>query len=118
MRYRKLSPTGDYTFGNGQADFYKDQVEAVIQSVKTRLLLWLGEFFLDVEEGTPYLQGVIGKHDLLTRENVIRKRILDTEDVTGITNFTSIIDPDSRKLSISVSVSTIYGNTDLFEVTT
>ena len=109
MRYRKLDENGDYTFGGGQADFFRDSVDAVAQAVKTRLLLWREEWFLDVDEGTPYLQGIIGKHDQTTTDNVIRSRILDTEGVTSIETYESTIDPETRKLSVSVTIDTIYG---------
>lgn len=113
MRYRKLSEDGDYTFGNGQANFFRDTPAAVGQAVKTRLMLWLTEWFLNVEEGTPYLQGVIGKHDEQTRDSVIRARILGTQGVSAITDFESIIDPDNRKLNLSVTIDTIYGETTI-----
>lgn len=113
MRYRKQDENGDYTFGNGQSNFFKDSREAVAQAVKTRLLLWRGEWFLDVDEGTAYLQGVIGKQDAQTRETVLRNRILQTEGVTAITNYSSTIDPDTRKLNLSVEIDTIYGETTI-----
>lgn len=116
MRYRKQDQNGDYVFGNGQADFFRDSVEAVAQAVKTRLLLWKGEWFLDTEEGTAYLQGVIGKHDQQTRDAVIRNRVLNTEGVVQIASFESIIDPETRKLNDSVLIDTIYGQTYINQV--
>lgn len=113
MRYRKLDENGDYVFGNGQQDFYKDSVEAVAQSVKTRLQLWKGEWFIDSDEGTPYLQGVIGKQSTEVINTVLRSRILGTDGVLTIDSFDSTIDPTTRKLSLSVSISTIYGNTTI-----
>lgn len=111
MRVRKQSADGDYMFGNGQADFLKDTPEAVGQVVMTRLMLWLGEWFLDNEEGTPYLQGVIGKHAELTRNTVLRERILNSEGCVGITSYSSIVDPNDRKLTLSTAIDTIYGET-------
>lgn len=111
MRYRKQDENGDYTFGSGQDDFFRDSTEGVGQAVKTRLLLWREEWFLDVEEGTPYLQGVIGKFDEQVRETVLRTRILGTEGVRSILEFTSNIDRENRKLSVSVLIDTIYGET-------
>lgn len=109
MRYRKLTSDGDYTFGNGQENFYRDNSEAVAQAVQTRLLLWLGEWFLDTEEGTPYLQAILGKHDEETRNNVIRNRIIETEGVLQLINYASVVDPDNRSVAVSCEISTIYG---------
>lgn len=115
MRYRKQDENGDYSFGNGQSNFFKDSPEAVAQAVKTRLLLWRGEWFLNVEEGTAYLQGVIGKHDDITRDSVLRSRILGTEGVTKIVSYDSTIDRENRKLNLSVTIDTIYGETTIQE---
>ena len=55
MRVRKQdSVTGDMQFGHGSADFWHNVPEAVGQSVMTRLLLFAGEWFLDISEGTPW----------------------------------------------------------------
>lgn len=113
MRYRKLDENGDYSFGGGQADFFRDSPETVGQAVKTRLLLWKEEWFLDIDEGTAYLQGIIGKHDQATRDAVVRSRILDTEGVTGIESLESTIDRETRKLSVSAVIDTIYGTTKI-----
>lgn len=117
MRYRKQDENGDIIFGFGQNDFYKDNVEAVAQAIKTRLLLFLGEWFLNVDDGTPYLQGILGKHDDETRDLIIRNRILNTEDVTSIESYEAIFNAENRTTSISVIVNTIYGQSNLIEVT-
>lgn len=99
------------SFGSGQADFLKDTPEAVAQVVKTRLLLWLNEWYLDLEEGTPYLEGILGKHDLSTAETVLRSRVLETQDVDRIEDFSLTLNPDTRGLSCSLTLVTIYGIT-------
>ncbi len=111
MRYRKLTSDNDYTFGNGQLDFYRDIPEAVAQSVKTRLLLWLGEWFLDINEGTPYMQGILGKYSKSTADITIQDRVLATPKVVGINNYESTLDADKRSLSVSFDLDTIYGPT-------
>lgn len=113
MRYRKLSSTGDYVFGNGQLDFYRDVPEAVGQSVQTRILLWLGEWFLNTDEGTPFLQGILGKFSQQQANATIQDRILSTEGVVNIENFTSEIDADTRMMTIQCDINTIYGPTQL-----
>lgn len=117
LRYRKLTANDDYSFGNGQLDFYRDVPEAVGQASKTRLLLWLGEWYLDTTEGTPYLQGVLGKYSQLQADTTIQQRVLGTTDgqgtqaVTDISKYVSTLDPDVRELDIALAIDTIYGPT-------
>lgn len=113
MRVRKQDQNGDYVFGNGQEDFYKNSPEGVGQVVQTRLLLLRGEWFLDDQEGTPYLQGVIGKSNEQVRDTVIKTRIQETEGVLKILSYESILDRENRILSVRASISTIYGNTPI-----
>lgn len=111
MRYRKLTNTGDYSFGNGQMDFYRDVPEAVGQAAETRLLLWLGEWFLDIAEGTPYMQGILGKYSVDVANTTIQDRVLGTQGLTDIKNYVSELDPDTRALSVEFSIDTIFGPT-------
>lgn len=113
MRYRKLTADGDYSFGNGQQDFYRDVPEAVGQSVLTRLLLWLNEWYLNIDDGTPYMTGILGKHSKTTADVTIQERITTTTGITDISNYTSVIDPQNRDMTVSVDLDTIYGPTKL-----
>lgn len=92
-------------------DFYKDQPEAVGQAAETRLRLWLGEWFLDTEEGTPYMQGVFGKHSQTEADNTIQQRVLGTQGLTDLTNYLSLVNPDTRGMSVTMDIDTIYGPT-------
>ncbi|WP_429496620.1 hypothetical protein ACQUFY_06705 [Robbsia andropogonis] len=115
MRYRKLDENGDYTFGNQQADFYRDQVEAVAQGVLTRLKLFAGEWFLDQTEGMPWSADVLGKYTAGTADVAIRTRILGTLGVTSIENYSSTVDRNTRKLTVTVTINTQYGSTTVQE---
>lgn len=116
MRYRKLDSVDDYSFGQGQVNFYKDDPIGVAQAVVTRLRLWLSEWFLDNEEGMPWVQGVLGKNDKTTADSTIRQHILETQGVLEITEYDSQLDPDNRKLSVQIEISTIYGAATITEV--
>jgi len=111
MRYRKLSSDGDYTFGNGQLDFYRDVPEAVAQSVRTRLLLWLGEWFLNIDEGTPFMQGILGKYSRANADLTIQDRVLNTIGVTDMQNYVSEVDGNNRLMAAQFDLDTIYGPT-------
>lgn len=113
MRYRKLSPDGDYSFGQQQADFYRNVPEAVAQAVLTRLELFTGQWFLDNQEGTPWRTDVLGKYTADVYDSVIQARILDTEGVTQIDAYSSNRNPDTRALSVTTTIDTIYGQTTI-----
>ena len=116
VRYRRLTETGDMTFGSQQADFLRNTPETVAQAVVTRLGLWLDEWFLDSTEGTPYVQAALGKYTQQTIEPAIRQRILETENVTAITAFDLQFDPDERKVTIQATIDTTFGPTTLVGV--
>lgn len=113
MRYRKLDSDGDYTLGAG-GDWHVDSPEAVAQAVKTRLGLWTGEWFLDSTDGTPWNEQILGKR---TRgknyDAAIRQRILGTQGVSEISEYSSTFDGNTRALSVSATITTIYGTTQI-----
>lgn len=109
MRVRKWTSSGDYSFGNGQADFYRDVPEAVQQTCVSRLRLWIGEWFLDTEDGTPWPIGVLGKKSQTVADDTIQKRMLGTQALTAIDSYDSVIDPATRKMSVTTTIDTLYG---------
>ena len=113
MRYRKLDAKNDYQLGHGPADYHVDTPECVAQAVKTRLALLAGEWFLDLAEGTPYVTHVWGKHTKDTYDPLLRRRILQTEGVTELVSYESTFDPNTRKLTVSVELNTVYGTTSV-----
>lgn len=108
MRYRPLSPTGDYTVGQ---PFLTNSPACVAQAVKTRLLLFLGEWFLDTSDGTPWFQSIVGKHPNTDPSTFVKQRILGTPNVISILSFTSSFDGPARKFSMTSTIATAYGNT-------
>ncbi|WP_416778213.1 hypothetical protein ACNFJN_08430 [Xenorhabdus budapestensis] len=109
MRYRREDINGDYSFGQGDNTFLIDSPDAVAQAVKTRLNLWRGDWFLDMEEGTPYREAVLEKN--YTSVMALRERILDTEGVTEIITLDAIRHPATRKITITATLNTRYGRT-------
>jgi hypothetical protein len=120
MRYRKLSSDGDMQFGHNSADIWKDVPDVVGQAIKTRLLQYRGEWFLDVTEGMPWggfpinddvvTQGqVLGRSSAPARDTAIKIRVLETPGVVGISDYSSSLNSDNRAFSVSMKVTTIYG---------
>jgi len=110
MRVRKLSSTGDYTFGQSQANFYVNKAIGVGQNVKTRLKLFEGEWFLNRNDGTPWRQNVFGVRSNPTYDMVIQARILTTFGVEKILAYTSSLNDTLRKLTVRCQILTIYSS--------
>jgi hypothetical protein len=115
MRYRKLDADGDRVWGRGQADFWRDVPDAPAQAVLTRLHMELGEWFLDITDGTPYQTRVLGKYTGSTRDPVLRARILGSTGVTGIASYSSNLDRDTRAFTVAVTIDTQYGQAVIAE---
>jgi hypothetical protein len=105
MIYRALDANGDYQIGV----FLADSPAAVGQAVVTRLMLWKGEWFLDVTDGTPWLQDITGNNTNYDFE--IQSRILDTPGVTDIVAYSSTV--VNRRLSVTATINTLYGQTSV-----
>ncbi|WP_175788105.1 hypothetical protein [Burkholderia cenocepacia] len=113
MRYRKLDAYGDYVFGGSANDFLVNSPDAVAQAVITRLRLLRGEWFLDTTVGMPWETDVIGKNTQGTADAAIRACILGTIGVTEITAYASSLDSATRKLTVTATITTLYGTTTI-----
>jgi hypothetical protein len=119
MRYRRLDSDGDMTFGHGQANFLINSPACVGQSVLTRLRLLVGEWFLDTADGTPWRTQILSatiKNTIPLYDRAIRQRVLLTAGVTGIAQYSSNLDNISRKLTVSMTIDTIYGQATISAV--
>lgn len=111
MRYRPLSPTGDYQIGK---PWLINSPQCVAQAILTRLKLWLGEFFLDTTDGTPYLTQVLGERYNKAPDAAIKRRILGTPGVAQLISYSSSFNTSAdgvRTLTVNAQVQTIYSTT-------
>ena len=109
FRVRAMSPTGDYTFGQGGANFLIDSPAAVGQACLTRLKLWTGEWFLDLGEGTPYWQEILAHKNTALAGSVIRERILGTPFAVSIDDFSAVFNNTTRAFSVTGQLNTAFG---------
>lgn len=108
MLTRRLDGAWDMSFGKGTNNF-SSMAEATGQKVKSRLLLLFGEWFLDTSAGMPYLGDIMVKPtNLPLAESLIKRNILGTEGVLEIISFSLDLDHETRKLTVTTSVRTIY----------
>lgn len=111
MTVRALDPvTGDIITHGAQ---FVTGLDEIVQGIQTRLKLFMGEYFRNITEGTPWFQTILGKGGTFTsKEAAIRNRILRSKGVTEILALQANFDIDSRTYSISVSILTTYGATE------
>lgn len=112
MTVRRLDPeTGDITTSGQQ---FLTGAEEIAQTVRTRLQLFLGEYFRDVTDGTPWFEQILGKGSSLEgKEAAIKNRITRTEGVIQLTKFETDFDIDTRKYTINAGILTSFGQTEL-----
>lgn len=115
MRYRKITAAGDYTFGQGNAEFLVDNPACVAQAVLTALLLHRGEWFLDTSAGMPWETQVLGYGTQSLYDAAIKSAILGVQGVQAILSYSSSLDVAKRVLTVNAVISTIFGNVALTE---
>ena len=83
----------------------------VVQSVRSRLLAYLGEWFLDTSAGVPYFESIFTKPaDILETESILKATILQTVGVATLDSFFIDFDSLTRKLSVSFEATTVDGD--------
>lgn len=90
--------------------------EATRQGVIRRLRLFLGEYFLDATDGTPWFNGILGKTDQGMAEASLKQRIITAPGVVGLTAFSFVIDSRSRSITVEASVIDVNNEQLLIEL--
>lgn len=118
LRNRRLDADWDMTFGNG-LNCYLSGLEASAQAVKSHLLLFLQEWWMDQDDGLPMWQFILGAgagSDLIKEavDRLIVERILSTQLdgvmlVTDVKDISSSFNADTRDYSFTATIDTIFG---------
>lgn len=104
---RNLDSDGDIKVN----DFVEDK-DVVLLAVKSRLEFFKGEWFLDIEDGTPYFQDILTKPARLRLiEGIMKRRILETPGIVELNSFDLDFDKGSRKLNIDFEALDQFGTT-------
>lgn len=94
---------------NGDVMFI-DDVERVAQQIKIQLLTFLGEWFLDVTHGVPYLEYVLVKNPNFTLiRELFREQILKVDGVSNLVSIDIDFESATRKMLLSYEAETEYG---------
>lgn len=107
MTVRMLDENGDIVTSGVQ---FIDGKSEISQTISTRIKLFLGENFRDIQDGTPWFQQILNKETSeQTRESILRKRIATTKGVVKLISFDTEFNLDTRTWSVNVGVLTEYG---------
>ena len=115
---RALDKNNDLVISGSNLQLVEGGAE-VVQHVRTRLQFYLGEWFLDILSGTPYLQQIFTKPvNLANIESILKAKILNTPEVLKLNEFALDYEGGStRELNVSFSADTTYGTIDKGKVT-
>ncbi len=83
--------------------------DAVARNVRHRLRLFLGEYYLDISDGTPWFQAILGKTPQDVAELNLKNRILTTPGVATIQRFAFRTDRNERRITVTATVRTADG---------
>ena len=111
MTVRRLQDDGDISTSGRQFLFDLDDC---MQTLQTRMRLFYGEYFRDINEGTNWFGTVLlkGVPDSV-KDAEIRRRIQDYDKIKGINSYSSTFDINTRSVTVNVSVLTDFGTADL-----
>jgi hypothetical protein len=114
MIFRALDIDGDWTFGKGTSG-YLTKIDALKANLSTRTKEWKGECFFALQDGIDWNNYLdIGTKTLFDAD--LQRNWLKAFGVLRIDSYVSVLDPASRKLTVTASLFTIYGTLSLSEV--
>ena len=112
----KLATDHDLDVSENDLIIIDGQTE-IKQSLKTRLLMVKGDWYLDTTTGLPYYEDIWVKNpNLANIDALIKAEILDTPGVTGLIAYDSEFDDTLRKLTVSFTVDTNNGQIPITEI--
>ena len=113
----KLNRTHDLDLSSGDLDLFTRVEDLAVQQVKINLLVYKGEWFLDVDKGVPYLQEIFGdRNTKAAADSNIKYTILNTDNIQSILSYKSSINSLNRTLLVESSARTNSGDIINIEV--
>lgn len=87
-----------------------DNAERVAQQIKIQLLTWLGEWFLDITHGVPYLDYILVKNpNIELARSIFKEQIMKVDDVDDVTSLEIYYNTTERTMAVEYEASTSYG---------
>ena len=115
MKYRRQDENGDYVFGHNKNDYVQGKL-AIAYAIKSKILLFYGEWWEDIGIGIPMFQSIIGQGRSEALKNsaqmLISDRIKEIEEVAAINKVNILF--VKRTMEVQISVTTT--NKEVVEV--
>lgn len=115
MKYRRQDENGDYVFGHNKNDYVSGNL-AVGYAIKSKILLFYGEWWEDIGIGIPMFQSIMGQGKSETLKNsaqmLISDRIKELEEVAAINKVNILF--VKRTMEVQISITT--ANNEVVEV--
>lgn len=103
-----LDSTGDISTSGTQ---FISGIDETAQTVRTRLKLLLGEYFRNIDEGTPWFERIFpNTANQSLKETEIKRIITQTENVGAITSFELEYERTEKRLTVDCSIIDISGS--------
>lgn len=101
--------TNDIVLQNGDIMMI-DNAERCAQQIAITLRFWLGEWFLNTTEGTPYLEYILVKQPNMAHiRQILTEQIQSVEGVKSVTGMELTFDQRERSLLVEYTADTDYG---------
>ena len=105
MIFRNLNSNGDWTFGNGLANYVSGN-QAIGLNIQTRIQSFLGDCFFDTGAGIDWANRLGSKNQLTLLEIDLKRIILQSYGVVGIVAFNPVL--TGRSFTLSCTINTIF----------
>lgn len=107
MRIRNLDNNWDWTFGQSQINYVKDE-KSILLDIQMRLKEWYQDCFFALQNGIPWSVrlGFHNQKDLLDRD--VKNIVSNTYGVLNFNNFTSLV--NNRRYRATMTIYTQYTN--------
>ncbi len=115
MIMRAITPSGDWTFGAGLANYATGEV-ALEENILTWLQSWVNNCFFALKDGVDW-QNLLDVGQAANLESSIRANILQCYGVVGVNELVVIFDPRTRHISITAAITTIYSQSFQIKLT-
>ena len=107
MKYRRFDDSGDYYFGHNKNDYVSGNL-AVGYAIKSKILLFYGEWWEDLGIGIPMFQSIIGQNRSEALKNSMQQMLIDRiKEISEVAAVNSVeISLLNRTMNCNVSVTT------------